>query len=77
VAKEYLRSDKMTSTKKHTMQRNEIKLGDIVRLASGGPVMTAIKYSDASESFIICCWWDGSKYVSSEFCRVGLIHATV
>ena len=44
----------------------EIKIGDIVRLKSGGPHMTVVMIREASD-IIICGWFDASE---SEYSQI-------
>jgi len=37
--------------------------GSLVRLKSGGPIMTVDH--TVNEGSIVCCWFDGSKYSSA------------
>ena len=51
------------------------ELGDLVRLKSGGPIMTVInvRFEKSGQTFdaICCTWYDGTKYSEHEFdCRV-------
>lgn len=43
------------------MQENEFKIGDVVRLKSGGPTMTVNKIWEDSEYRIGCVWFDDSN----------------
>ena len=47
------------------MADEKFKSGDVVRLKSGGPKMTAGGYSMSSQ--VICRWFDGTKPMSDTF----------
>jgi uncharacterized protein YodC (DUF2158 family) len=47
----------------------QFRIGDTVRLRSGGPVMSimAMKQSYAGATIIKCVWWDQRKYQGAIF----------
>ncbi|HDX8374136.1 TPA: DUF2158 domain-containing protein [Aeromonas dhakensis] len=51
---------------------SNLKLGDVVRLKSGGPLMTIIDSGNASGTWV-CQWFDQNKQTSSSFPSFALI----
>ena len=47
------------------------KAGDVVRLKSGGPLMT-VEAASASPGAWICVWFDGQKQTRSSFAAATL-----
>ncbi len=43
------------------MDEQKFKIGDVVELNSGGPLMTVIKVED---DWVGCCWYDGNSRVT-------------
>ena len=43
---------------------SDLKVGDVVRLKSGGPVMTVAKMGDG---YVICQWFDEKKMRRANF----------
>ncbi len=44
----------------------KLRTGDLVRLRSGGPLMTVQDYS--AETFLVVCeWFDGDSYITGQF----------
>jgi len=54
---------------------NKFKVGDLVRLKSGGPVMTASEVDGASYNRIRCQWFGGKKLESGMFDIATLVPA--
>ena len=58
---------------------NKFKIGDVVQLRSGGPLMTieAIEMygSEGTEEKATCIWFEGSKTHSQLFATVLLVSA--
>ena len=55
------------------MTKDDLKIGDLVQLKSGGPVMTyegEALYGDA-----LCCWFDGGKRMREGFTFAALNRA--
>jgi len=44
-------------------RQKKVKIGDLVRLKSGGPVMTVESFRDLAENECICIWFDDKKEV--------------
>lgn len=44
-----------------------IKVGDTVRLKSGGPVMVVHAWGGGTTGAFVCTWFDGSKRVKAAF----------
>jgi uncharacterized protein YodC (DUF2158 family) len=38
-----------------------LKVGDTVRLKSGGALMTVEGFNDDAEEFVVCVWFEGKK----------------
>jgi uncharacterized protein YodC (DUF2158 family) len=51
------------------------KIGDVVRLKSGGPDMT-VRFCNADNSLVVCEWFAGKKLESSQFHSENLIEAS-
>ena len=51
------------------MADGEIKVGDVVRLKSGGPAMVVVEaiLADGEEEHLACNWFDGSTVQSAIF----------
>lgn len=51
-----------------------MKIGDVVRLKSGGPKMTVGKVADGEDAgrVVVCCWFEGSIFRSQNFPFAGL-----
>ncbi len=47
------------------MEHGAFEVGDVVRLASGGPPMTVEKVFDSGD--LLCSWFDGGKRERSRF----------
>lgn len=48
---------------------DKFKIGDVVRLKSGGPIMTVVDYATygyESEKTYMCKWFDEKKKLSQE-----------
>lgn len=43
-----------------------LKVGDVVQLKSGGPVMTVCKIVEDDNTYS-CCWFNGKKVESADF----------
>lgn len=59
---------------------NEFQIGDVVKLKSGGPVMTIQNLGDYSgpsgiKNGAFCIWFDGNKQQTSVFEVVTLVKA--
>jgi uncharacterized protein YodC (DUF2158 family) len=39
----------------------DLKIGDVVRLKSGGPKMTIAEIGDSDDKRVKCIWFDGNK----------------
>lgn len=50
------------------------KEGDIVRLASGGPVMTVIQENDVNH--VECGWFDNTTYRKDHFSKNSLVNSS-
>jgi len=46
---------------------NELKVGMIVKLKSGGPKMTIVRIDTSIKSSIVCEWFSGSKCEAGAF----------
>ncbi len=46
---------------------NELKVGMIVQLKSGGPQMTVVKIDPKYEGSIFCRWYSGDKFEREGF----------
>lgn len=46
---------------------SEIKIGDVVRLKSGGPAMTVTHTGNAQETRCRCSWFAGNEAMSGHF----------
>lgn len=55
--------------------KNTFKMGDVVRLNSGGPAMTVIN-PDAADGDAYCTWWNDGEYGSKGFPHAALTPAT-
>ena len=53
----------------------KFKVGDTVRLRSGGPVMTVVN-PEASATSAFCTWWHGGTFASASFKEEALKEAT-
>ena len=49
------------------MSGNVFKVGDIVRLKSGGPKMTVYEIADDDEDMIYCRWFVEKKHAAREY----------
>ena len=47
------------------MRQTEIRPGMVVQLASGGPLMTVIKFLDSEN--VHCTWFDNGKVQNASF----------
>lgn len=50
---------------------NDLKVGDVVQLKSGGPLMTIEgigKYGYVEETQAKCKWFEGKKVIENTFC---------
>jgi uncharacterized protein YodC (DUF2158 family) len=43
----------------------QLKIGDVVKLKSGGPMMTV--YSEGEDGHLVCQWFEGSDVKSASF----------
>ena len=49
------------------MEQQKWKVGDRVKLSSGGPVMTVLAYDAPPDVQVACQWFDGTKFQSARF----------
>lgn len=58
------------------MEKESFSVGDLVKLKSGGPVMT-VKSIDIVSGFDYCCqWFSGKKLETGNFDKRSLLPAT-
>lgn len=48
------------------MANDEIKVGDVVRLRSGGPRMTVVNRRGENNAWVECQWFDDKKQVTEK-----------
>lgn len=46
---------------------NEFKVGDVVRLKSGGPKMTVVNPKAKEGETCFCAWWNNGDYKGQSF----------
>jgi uncharacterized protein YodC (DUF2158 family) len=52
----------------------ELRVGDVVTLKSGGPKMTITRLGDEADSWPVCSWFsEGGQYGREQFPRVCLV----
>lgn len=51
------------------------KVGDTVRLKSGGSLMTVEGFNDEAKEFVICVWFEGKKAQREVFNKAVLKHS--